>query len=377
MSNRRVALVTGVAGYWGGRVAAELLKQPDLAVIGLDRAAPDTEIEGLDFVQARPGNPALADLFAAEQVHVVCHLDFVESDEPSETTFERNVMDSMKLFGACVEGGVQSIVLKSSTMVYGALPENSAFLREAHPLNAGKRYGYLRDLLELESFCQSFQQQSPQTGLTILRFGHIAGAQANSPFMRFLREERSIVLLGFDPILQVIHEDDVVAALVKAVVDGARGVFNVAAEPLMPLWRIMGLAGKLPMPVLHPLAQLIVSALGTRYAPLDLDYLRYRCVGDLAQMQTAFGFVPSNTADQAIRSISTRQSLPPPAVEAGDLELEATQLRDTIERRRAGRQPAGRAPGGAKRPGKVAARKARALGGRNGKVKADEEASNG
>jgi UDP-glucose 4-epimerase len=374
MKSKRVVAVTGVAGYWGRRVADELLKVPGLSVIGLDRDLPDPPIKDLDFIQAGPANPALVDLFAAEGVDTVCHLDFAESEEASESGFERNVMDSMKLFGACVESGVRKIVLKSSVMVYGAQPENSAFLREEHPMRAAKHYGYIRDLLELEAFCQSFSRQSPQVALTVLRFGHIVGTGADTPLMRFLREERAIVLLGFDPIMQVIHADDVIAALLKAVVDDAPGVFNVAAEPLMPLWRIMGLAGKTPMPILHPLAHLIVSTLGTRYAPLDLDYLRYRCVGDIERMQQTFNFVPLHAADQAVREIAPGQSALLPAAAPDPLMLEETQLRDTIARRTARHAPAKPK----RKPARARISKARALetltqGNGDGQLTPDEE----
>jgi len=40
MTEQRVILVDGVAGYWGGHVAERLLAEPDLHVIGLDTEPP-------------------------------------------------------------------------------------------------------------------------------------------------------------------------------------------------------------------------------------------------------------------------------------------------------------------------------------------------
>lgn len=51
-SGPRVALVTGVAGYWGARVASRLTTREDYQVLGLDAEQLASERDGLDFVQA-------------------------------------------------------------------------------------------------------------------------------------------------------------------------------------------------------------------------------------------------------------------------------------------------------------------------------------
>ncbi len=240
MPDKRVIVVTGVSGYWGGRVAAALLSQPELHVIGLDDAAPEKEIKGLDFIQTDIRNPVLVELLREEQVDTLCHLAFLESIRPSETAFDLNVLGTMKLLGMCADAGVRKTVLKSSTMIYGAQPMNSTYLRENHALQGTKSYGYVRDWIEIEQFCNGFQRQVPEMIVTSLRFAHIVGPRAATPMTNFLREEEAFVLLGFDPLMQVIHEEDVVRALVHAVNCDARGAFNVAAEGVMPLWKLMG-----------------------------------------------------------------------------------------------------------------------------------------
>ncbi len=157
MTEQRVVLVDGVAGYWGGRVAERLLAEPDLHVIGLDTEPPQ-QGSGIDFIQADMRNPLLVELLKEEKVHTYVHLAFIESDRPSETAFDFNVMGTMKVLSACAEAGVKRVILQSSTLLYGAQPGNSAFLREDHPLNAKRNFGTLRDLLEIENFCRGFPQ---------------------------------------------------------------------------------------------------------------------------------------------------------------------------------------------------------------------------
>jgi UDP-glucose 4-epimerase len=334
MGEKRVVLVTGVAGDWGGRVAAQLIERPDLHVMGLDADIPKEEIKGLDFVQADIRNPLLVELLKDEKVDTLCHLAFVESIRSNEAAFDLNVIGTMKVLGACAEANVRKVVLRSSTLVYGAHSTNSAFLRENHALQGSRNYGYIRDMVEIEAFCNGFRGQSPHVLLTILRFAHIVGPRAETPMTRFLRDEETPVLLGFDPRMQVIHEVDVSHALVHAVTHDAPGVFNVAADGVMPLIRLTGLAGKLPMPVLHPMAYLGVSLLGPHYAPIDLDYLRYPCVADLQKMHTELEFVPQYTAEEALREFAAQQRIRQYLPESAALAYDQERLRDTLERRR-------------------------------------------
>jgi UDP-glucose 4-epimerase len=187
----------------------------------------------------------------------------------------------MKVFGACAEAKVNKVVLKSTTAVYGARPTNSAFLAEDTPLYSSQKYGYTRDQVEIEAFCNGFRRQVPAMTVTVLRFCSIVGPSADTPMTRFLKEPWAPVLLGFDPRLQVIHEDDVVNALIHAVLHDKPGVFNVAGEGVLPLTKLMGLAGKLPLPVFHLFAYWGTSILGgsglrvVTHVPLELDYIRY------------------------------------------------------------------------------------------------------
>ncbi|NLG72067.1 MAG: SDR family oxidoreductase [Chloroflexi bacterium] len=340
MEDQEVILVTGVAGYWGRKVAARLIElDGNRHVIGLDVEAPDPEVKDLDFIQADIRNPLLVDLLRAERVSTVCHLVFVDSVRPGEATFDINVMGTIKVIGACAEAGVRKVVLKSSTAVYGACPANPAFLTEQHPLRGSRSYGYTRDMVEIESFCNGFRRQYPQLIQTILRFSSIVGPNVDTPMTRFLRESWTPILLGFDPMMQIIHEQDVVDALVHAVFNDVPGVFNVAALDAMPLTRIMALAGKLPVPVFHLFAYWGAAALGssglrlTRYVPIELDYIRYPWVADLTRMQEEMGFMPRYTAEETLREFAGHQRVRRFRPDALSLAYDEERLRDTLERR--------------------------------------------
>ncbi|MEW5986732.1 MAG: NAD-dependent epimerase/dehydratase family protein [Chloroflexota bacterium] len=337
MTEEKVVVVTGAAGYWGARLAGRLIAEGGLRVVGIDTRPPTPAVEGLDFVRADVRNPLLADLFKAEGVDTVCHLLFRQGARPDEKTFDLNVIGTMKLLGACQQAGVRKVVLKSSTAVYGAHPTNPAFLEESRHLQGSRRYADLGHQVEIEVLAQNFHRQAPEILLTILRFAHGVGPTADSPFTRFLRTPGAPHLLGFDPPLQLIHEDDVVEALAQAVLNDAPGVFNVAAEGVLPLTRILALAGKISPPVLPPLAEWGARLMATagrppdRVWPLEPSYLRYRCVADLTKMREELTFAPRYTAVEALQSFTeARQD----TGQVNDLTAEDEErLRQTIAER--------------------------------------------
>lgn len=306
MSGPQVILITGVAGYWGRRLAQRLLTEPGVRVVGVDREPPPgtASVSGMTYIQNDLRQRGLTEVLAAEQVDTVCHLSFRPSQTHSEAAFDFNVMGTINLFGACAQAGVHKIVVKSSTAVYGARHDNPAFLRETHPLHGSRLYGTVRYQIEIEHFCRKFHHTDPQARLTVLRFANIVGPTADTSMTRFLREAGAPVLLGFDPMMQFIHEDDVVEALAHAALADVTGVFNVAAPPPMPLTRALALAQKLPVVLPHALAYWVATVAPDleRYAPLPLDYVRYRWVADTAQMSEVLGFVPTIMADEALRT---------------------------------------------------------------------------
>jgi UDP-glucose 4-epimerase len=289
-------------------------------------------------------NPLLVELLRSEGVNTVCHLVFVDSRRPLESAFDVNVMGSMKLLGACAEAGVRKVILKSSTMVYGAHPVNPAFLTEGHPIQGSRSFGYTRDLLEIEAFCNGFQRQVPGLVLTILRFANIVGPQADTPMTRFLQEPLAPMLLGFDPPMQVIHEQDVIEALQFAVVNDLPGVINVAAEGVFPLRKLMALAGKIPLPVIHPCVYWGAELLGksglrsARFAPFDPDYLRYPWVADLSRMRQNLKIDFQYTGEEALHEFARRQRSRFYTPESGTSRYDEERLRHTILRRQRKRQ---------------------------------------
>ncbi len=337
MPARQRILVTGVAGAWGSRVAARLLQDVDRHVLGLDRRPPQRRLDGLDFIQADLRDPLLAALLRDEQIAAVCHLPAVDEPGLDGANGDTLVTGTIDLLAACAAAEIRQIVVMSSSLVYGARPTNPAFMAEDQPLY-GAEAPSVRRLTDIEAAVAGSSRRPASTRLAVLRFAHILGPTAPSPLNRLLRLPLSPVLLGFDPLLQVIHEDDVEAALLYALEHGADGPFNIAAEGLLPLSRLLALGRKPALPLFHPLAYAGARWLGgTRlatYLPLDPDYLRYRCVADLTRLHEVLGFEPERTAEAVARA--ARRERPDPAGEPDPAAGEAV-LGPILARRRLAR----------------------------------------
>lgn len=316
---RRNILVTGVSGSWGGLVARRLLAESGVHVLGIDRRVPGHPVAGLDFVKADVRNPLLGELMAAEGVDAVVHLAFRERQWRREEDFDSNVLGTMQLIGSCAEAEVRHIVLKSTMAVYGALPSHPMYLPEDWPLSHQGVYAYIRDAVEIEEFVQEFSAEYPGMAITLLRFAHVLGPDVSTPLSRLLNLPAAPILLGFDPLLQVIDVVDAVEALTRAALAGVRGPINVAAQGVLPLTAITGMAGRAPLPIMHWWAYwgcaLAASVPAARRAmawlPMEPDHLRYACTGDLQRMANDLGLAPHRTAQEAVeRYVESRRSKP-------------------------------------------------------------------
>ena len=305
----RTVVVTGVSGYWGRRVARQLLAEPNLRVLGIDVRPPEQVERGLDFIKADIRNPLLAALLRVESVDTVVHLAWRERQWRREEDFESNVLGSMQLIGAAVDAGVRQIVFRSTMAVYGASAENAIALPEDSPLRARSRYATVRDALDLEVSLKEFVADYPELRLALLRFPSIVGPDVDTPLTRWMQRPVLPELLGFDPMLQVIDIDDAVRSLVHAVLtEAAVGPCNVAADGAVSLCQIAGLIGKPVLPILHLLTYWGSSVLATTHAgrkalawlPIEPDFLRYPWTGSLTRMWSEFGFEPRLDARQSI-----------------------------------------------------------------------------
>jgi len=286
-------LVTGICGRLGKRLARALHRQ--CRVVGLDRRPfrdrpADVEHHELDLRSARA-----RDVFA-NGVRAVVHLG-VDHDPHRDSAEHHaaNVTGVQKIFEHAEHFGIKKVVLLSSANVYGPRPDNPQFLTEDAPLLGAGPFSQIRDLVELDMGSQAYFWRLPDVASVILRPAHILGTVKNAP-SNYLRLPVVPTLLGFDPMVQAVHQDDVVRAIMLALAPSSRGVYNVAGPAPVPLSRVLELLERSTVAVPHTVARLGVERLFklrvTSFPAPELDFIRYVCMIDDTRARRDLGYAP-------------------------------------------------------------------------------------
>src|SRR5580698_5322712 len=286
----RVVALTGAASFLGANLIG-LLEEDDRVhrIVSLDIKPPPTagkKTRTYDVDLTQPTAEArLAEILAAERVDTLVHLAFLASPTHAAAwAHELESVGTMHVLVASRHAQVRKLVLWSQTLLYGAHPSNPNFLSERHPLRAPSREPFFADKMAAESEALRFAQRAHGSVVTILRLAPILGPTVNNYLTRFLSRRMVPTMMGFDPLMQFLHEVDAIAAFKLAVLRDVPGTFNIAGDGVLPLSTAIRLAGRVPLPVPHPLAQ-TVAAIGWaaqfgEAPPTFLKYVRFLCVAD-------------------------------------------------------------------------------------------------
>jgi UDP-glucose 4-epimerase len=227
----------------------------------------------------------MLDMLREEQVETVVHCAFFTSPR-RDTTYahELESIGTLNLLAACAAAGVRHVLLRSFTAVYGARGQNPNFLTEDRPLQPNAELAWVRDKLEAEQHAASFARRYPDLRIGVLRFAPLLGPGVHNFYTRLLDHRVVPVLMGYDPLVQMLHPDDALAALDAALARQARGAYNVVPTAPITLVTALHTASKIPVPVPHPLAYPaadVLWAAGLSDAPGGfIDYARYLFVAD-------------------------------------------------------------------------------------------------
>jgi UDP-glucose 4-epimerase len=313
----RSIAITGLRTFLGQKLAERLLAHdPRLRIVGIDVRRP-YRLEGrVQFHRVDLTDPTadgrLAEILEKEQVDAVVHAAFRTFPTPDlEADHELETIGSLHLLHACAAHKVRRLVLASSTRLYGPHPDNPNFLTEAHPLRGHAAAHNVKNRVETEELVQDFAQRHPGTRVTVLRPCWIVGPTYWDEVTRFLARPWVPTLLGYDPLLQFVHEDDVVFAFARATLEPHPGVFNLVGRGVLPFSNLLRLAGKTPLPIPPPLLYRM------RYYPSQrqtgdppegfYDYLRYLWLADGERGWQEFGAPVYSTQEAWLSFVASRR----------------------------------------------------------------------
>lgn len=231
-------LITGIAGAQGMLVAQHLLTAGagQFVVYGVDRKPWPGRPREIRMTVADVRQRKFEDVVRRAKPDAIIHLASIRHFRAAEATrHEINVVGTTKLIEFALQHGVRQIIINSSSYVYGALPENPYYMDESFPLSVSRTYPDVRDLAEMDMVATSSLWRHPEVAIAVLRPVNVLGQRVRNAIGKYLRNEIVPTVIGFNPMMQFIHENDLARSLVLAVQNELRGPFNVAGAGAVPL----------------------------------------------------------------------------------------------------------------------------------------------
>ncbi|MBW2279359.1 MAG: NAD-dependent epimerase/dehydratase family protein [Deltaproteobacteria bacterium] len=294
-------LITGIASGLGRLVARRL--RNTCQVVGADRDQWTARLPELPFYRVDLRARGFEEVFRAERPDAVVHLGFVRHFRASANErYDVNVRGTRRLLDHCRRHGVKRVLVLSTSYVYGAMPENPCFMDEEYPLSASRNYPEIRDLVEVDTIATSFMWRHVDIDTSVIRPVPTLGYYVESTIGSYLRTNPVVVAMGFDPMMQFLHEDDLAEAVALSVEKGLRGVYNLAGPGQVPLRVAIretgGRALPLPDPVLRRYASRVMGLPSGA-----IDFIKFPCTIDGARFVRDTGFRPQVGLKEAFRGV--------------------------------------------------------------------------
>jgi nucleoside-diphosphate-sugar epimerase len=237
-------VVVGATGNIGTSVLRSLEKEESVqSVLGLARRLPGLTVPKVQWASADVVTDDLVPhLRGADAVVLLAWI--IQPSRDLNKQWMINVEGSMRVARAAREAGVPALLYASSVGAYSPGPKDRR-VDESWPTGGTPTSYYARHKAEVERRLDHFEAEAPEVRVVRMRPGLVfkkeaaegirrlfAGPFLPSPLVR-------ADLINFIPDIpnlrsQIIHSYDVGEAFRLAIVnDGARGAFNLAAEPVL------------------------------------------------------------------------------------------------------------------------------------------------
>ena len=306
-------LITGIASPLGRHLARRLAQS--WAVVGVDAkpwAGRPREV-AMHVCDLRKRE--FEELMRAERPHAVVHLGVkreLRGDEGAR--HDQNVRGTKRLLDHCAAFGVAQLVVISTSTVYGAAAENALYIREDEPLSASRGYPEMRDRVEVDALASAFVWRFAEVRTAVLRPVHVLGPHSTGMLADYLRRARPPSVLGFDPLMQVIHEDDWAESIALALTREVRGVFNVTGAGQLPLRTLIaemrGVPLALPEFALRPWIRASFAAGLVPWPEGAIDLIKFPVVVSGDAFIEATGWKPLFSLKETLAAHRERRSQP-------------------------------------------------------------------
>ena len=296
--------MTGAAAGIGRELLERLATSADFRrVVAIDEHRGETQNVTWRVIDVR--DPLLANRIS--DIDVLVHLagDYALDSVPAERR-AYNLRAAQTVLTASAAARVRRVVLVTSAMVYGAVPDNEVPLPEDSDVAAEPDTGVVGDYLEIEALVRRSARAHPGLDVTVLRPAALVGPGMDTVVTRHFEAPRLLSVKGSSPRWQFCHVEDLVSALELAARGVITGVAAVGGDGWLEHEQVEELSGirrfELPAGLTFGTAQRL-HRLGITPAPAtDLHYVVYPWVVDCTALRAA-GWKPAWTNEAALAQL--------------------------------------------------------------------------
>jgi nucleoside-diphosphate-sugar epimerase len=227
---RPVVAVTGAASGLGLVCARALAADPAVGkVIGIDNRR--GHVDGATWRVHDVCDPGISTRLGSVDTLVHLALDLgVDGGQEGHGAGSRNVRGTQTVLTAAAAAGVRRVVLCTSAMVYGALPQNAVPLDEDAELQAVPDGALIGDLIEIERLAAQAPRTHRGLEVTVVRPAAVVGPGVDSLLTRHFESPRLLVVRGTTPKWQFCHVDDLATAVTLAALGRVTGAVTVGCD---------------------------------------------------------------------------------------------------------------------------------------------------
>jgi len=304
-------LIAGIAGGIAQKLALELVARGH-SVVGIDVRPWASAPSSIEMHRVDLRKRAAEDVFRKAKPEAVIHMATVAHLMANmEDRARLNLGGTEAVFQHCKNYGVEKCVIVGRHTYYGAGADTPLYHRETEPPQALGEFPELADLVAADLYAVTALWQQPALQTAVLRICYTLGPIGQGTLAMFLRGRAVPMVMGFDPLFQYLHEDDVIEAIILATEKKLRGVFNVAGPQPLPLSALAHEAGRPALPLPEPILRRLLGRFGLpKLAVGALNHIKYPVVVDASAFKTVTGFQHKKdelqTAQDFLRAFPTR-----------------------------------------------------------------------
>lgn len=298
MSELKSVLIIGIQGALA-KITAELLikKNAHIKIHGVD----SRNIENvpnrpqITYQQMKYTRTNFEKMFREHQFDTILHLGRLGHSPAMGNIHKRidiNLVGTNTILELSYKFQCKKVVILSTHHVYGALSDNSMFLREDAPLRGSFKYAELRDVVEMDQMCTNWMWKNQnQIETIVLRPCNIIGPQIKNSITQYLKMPYAPLPLDFNPMFQFIHEFDMANIIVESAEKLKTGIYNVAGDDVVSLHEAANLINviklKVPIIAVEQLAKILIPI--WKFPHYLIDYLKYPSTLDNSELKKNLG----------------------------------------------------------------------------------------